>query len=112
MCYSGRNHGPEKLNLFFSFFLNLGSHHIINKFRFFFLVDSTESGPELPPDNLEVLHSARSGGLPPLGLDGPVVLADPGAGISARRANLLLDVEGHLAAPHTQGVGLVVAFTK
>ena len=76
------------------------------------LIDSAESGPELPPDNLEVLHASGAGGLPPLGLDGPVVLADPGSGISAGGANLLLDMEGDFAAPHTQGVGFVVAFTK
>ena len=75
-------------------------------------VESSESVSELPPDNLEVLHASSSGGLPPLGLDGPVVLADASAGVAAGSANLLLDVEGHLAAPHTQGVGLVVAFTK
>ena len=76
------------------------------------LVDSAESVAELPPDDLEVLHAACSGGLPPLGLDGPVVLANPGTGVSAGRANLLLDVERHFPAPDAQGVGFVVAFTK
>lgn len=76
------------------------------------LVESTESVAELPSDDLKVLHAAGSSGLPPLGFDGPVVLADPGTRVSTGSADFLLDVECHLAAPHTQGVGLVVAFTK
>ncbi len=41
-------------------------------------------------------HAAGAGGLPPLGLDGPVELPDPGLGIPAARALLLLDVERDL----------------
>jgi hypothetical protein len=43
-----------------------------------------------------VTHAAGAGGLPPLGLDGPVELPDPGLGIPAARALLLLDVERDL----------------
>jgi hypothetical protein len=50
----------------------------------------------LPADNLQVTHAAGAGGLPPLGLDGPVELPDPGLGIPAAGALLLLDVERDL----------------
>jgi hypothetical protein len=43
-----------------------------------------------------VTHAAGAGGLPPLGLDGPVELPDPGLGIPAASALLLLDVERDL----------------
>ena len=41
-------------------------------------------------------HTAGAGGLPPLGLDGPVELPDPGLGVAAAGALLLLDVERDL----------------
>ena len=41
-------------------------------------------------------HPAGAGGLPPLGLLGPVVLPDPSRGEPAPGAGLLLDVEGNL----------------
>ena len=50
----------------------------------------------LPADNAEMPHAAGAGGLPPLGLHGPVVLADLGSGESTSGADLLLDVEGSL----------------
>lgn len=37
------------------------------------LTSLTESVAETTTDDLQVTHSAGSGGLPPLGLDGPVV---------------------------------------
>ena len=41
-------------------------------------------------------HAAGAGGLPPLGLHGPVVLPDFSSGESAAGAFLLLDVERRL----------------
>jgi hypothetical protein len=59
-----------------------------------------------------VLHAAGAGGLAPPRLHGPVVLTGPGTGVSARGADLLLDVEGHLTAATAQGVRLVAALAK
>jgi len=50
----------------------------------------------IPADDLQVTHAACAGGLPPLGLDGPVELPDPRLGIPAARALLLLDVKRDL----------------
>ena len=71
-----------------------------------------EAVPKPPPDGLEVLHPAGPGGLPPDGLHGPVVLADPLARVAAGGADLLLDVEGHLAATAAQRVRLVVTLSE
>ncbi len=67
---------------------------------------------ELPPDDGEGAHPAGAGGAAPLGLDGPVVLPDPGAGVAAGGAGVLLNVVRHLAAATAQGVRLVAALTK
>jgi hypothetical protein len=49
---------------------------------------------EFPRDVLHVAHSSGTGGLSPLSLLAPVVLAYLGRGVSAGRAGVLLDVEG------------------
>ena len=51
---------------------------------------------DVPAHDLQVTHTAGAGGLPPLGLDGPVELPDPGLGVAAAGALLLLDVERDL----------------
>ena len=51
-----------------------------------------ESVAETPADRLQVAHTASSGGLPPLGLDRPVVGAQLSRRVSALRAQVLLDV--------------------
>ena len=71
-----------------------------------------EAVPKPPPDGLEVLHPAGPGGLPPDGLHGPVVLADPLARVAAGSANLLLDVERDLPAAAAQRVRLVAALAE
>ena len=71
-----------------------------------------ESVAEPPADDLEVADAAGAGGLPPLGLDGPVVSAGAGGGVSAHGAALLLDVEGDAVAADAQGVRLVAPLTK
>ena len=57
-------------------------------------------------------HPASAGGLPPLGLDGPVVLPDLSLGVATGSAYFLLDMEGDLTTPAAQGVGLVAPFSK
>ena len=71
-----------------------------------------EAVPEPPADVGEVPHPAGAGGLPPAGLDGPPVLAYPGAGVAAHGARLLLDVERNLAAAPAQRVRLVAPLTE
>ena len=71
-----------------------------------------ESVAETPADDLEVADAAGAGGLPPLGLDGPVVSAGAGGGVSAHGAALLLDVEGDAVAADAQRVRLVAPLTK
>ena len=57
-------------------------------------------------------HSTGAGGLPPLGLDRPAERPDLGSREATGSADLLLDVECHLAAPPTQSVGLVTPLSK
>ena len=57
-------------------------------------------------------HPASTSSLPPLGLDGPVVLPDLSLGVATWGAHFLLDVEGDLPTPAAQGVGLVAPFSK
>lgn len=83
---------------------------------FFLLRDGNnslaESIAELPSDDGKVTHAAGSCGLPPVGLDGPVVATDSLGRIPAVCAGLLLDVEGHLSTPAAEGVSLVPPLTK
>ena len=57
-------------------------------------------------------HSASASGLPPASLLGPTELPDLGSRVATGGADLLLDVEGDLATPPAQGVGLVAPLTK
>ena len=66
----------------------------------------------LPADESQVPHSTSAGGLPPLGLHRPAEAPDLGGGEAAGSADLLLDVEGDLAAPPAQSVGLVPSLSK
>ena len=66
----------------------------------------------LPADNVKMPHSASASGLPPAGLLGPSELPDLGGWVAAGGADLLLDMEGHLATPPAQGVRLVTPLSK
>ena len=57
-------------------------------------------------------HPAGTGGLPPLSLDGPVVLPDLSLGVATGCAHFLLDIEGDLTTPAAQGVGLIAPLSK
>ena len=57
-------------------------------------------------------HSPGAGGLPPLGLHGPAEAPDLGGGEAAGSADLLLDVEGDLAAAVAQRVRLVATLAE
>merc|ERR1711893_374335 len=67
---------------------------------------------EFPADNGQMTHAAGTGGLPPAGLDGPVVLADSGTRVTARGADFLLKMERNFAATTAQSVRLIAPFTK
>jgi len=67
---------------------------------------------ELLVNVLEVLHSARSGCLPPLGLHAPVEVTNPRTGIAALGASRLLDMVRRATAPPAQRVGLIMALSK
>lgn len=71
-----------------------------------------ETVAELATHNLQVAHAASSGGLPPLGLDRPVVGTDLSGRISTLGASVLLDVVRRPAAPTAQRMGLITTFTK
>jgi hypothetical protein len=73
---------------------------------------SPEAVGEAAGDGLEVTHASGSGGLSPLGLLGPVVLADLSGGVSTRRTGALLNVEGAASTTTAQGVRLVVALSE
>lgn len=57
-------------------------------------------------DILEVAHAAGTGGLSALSLLAPLVRADLGRGVTARSADLLLEVEGTSVASSADGVRL------
>jgi hypothetical protein len=61
---------------------------------------------------LEVASAAGTDGLSSLSLLGPVVLADLGSRVTARRALMLLDVKRAATASSAQGVRLVVTLTE
>lgn len=61
---------------------------------------------------LEVASAASTDGLSSLSLLGPVVLADLGSGVAARRALMLLNVKRAATASSAQGVRLVVTLTE
>ena len=65
-----------------------------------------------PSDNVQMPHPAGTDGLPPLSLDGPVVLPDLSLGVATGCAHFLLDMEGDLTTPAAQGVGLVAPRSK
>jgi len=72
----------------------------------------TESVAELPADNIQMPHSASTSGLPPAGLDRPVVFPDFSCRIAAWSTNFLLNMEGNFTTPAAQGMGLVAPFSK
>merc|ERR1719474_1716373 len=72
----------------------------------------TESVAVLPADKVKVPHSASSSGLPPASLLRPSELTDLGSWISTWSTDFLLNMEGDLATPAAQGVGLVPPFSK
>lgn len=57
-------------------------------------------------DVLEVAHAAGTGGLSALSLLAPFIRADLGRGVTARSADLLLEVEGTSVASSADGVRL------
>lgn len=61
---------------------------------------------------LEVASAASTDGLSSLSLLGPVVLADLGSRVAARRALMLLNVKRAATASSAQGVRLVVTLTE
>jgi hypothetical protein len=67
---------------------------------------------ELALHTLEVPHAAGACGSSPLGLLRPLVAPRLGSGVAARRARLLLLVEGDLVAPAARGVRLGLALTE
>ena len=73
--------------------------------------DATED-VDKPADDVQMPHPASAGGLPPLGLDRPVVLPDLSLGVATGSAYFLLDMEGDLTTPAAQGMGLVAPLSK
>ncbi len=71
-----------------------------------------ESVLETARNVLQVFHSASSSGASALGLLTPVKLSDLLAGISARCAYLLLDMERFLIAANAKSMSLARALTK
>ena len=65
-----------------------------------------------PSDNVQMPHPAGTDGLPPLSLDGPVVLPDLSLGVATGCAHFLLDMEVDLSTPAAQSVGLVAPLSK
>merc|ERR1719348_1165879 len=72
----------------------------------------SETIAEFPLDDGHVPHSASAGGLPPAGLDGPVVLPDFSGRVATWSTDFLLDVESDLSASTAQSVRLVAALSK
>ena len=61
---------------------------------------------------LHVTHAASAGCASAFGLQCPVELAHLLAGVSARRAGRLLNVERNLATSSARGVRLIVSFSE
>merc|ERR1719347_1315734 len=65
-----------------------------------------------PSNKIQVPHSASPSGLPPAGLDGPVVFPYLGSRVATRGTNLLLDVKCNLSTATAQCVRLITPFSK
>lgn len=63
-------------------------------------------------DGLQVPGATSAGGLSPLGLLAPVVLASLSSGVTAVSTGVLLDVQGAATAASAQSVRLVVALSE
>ncbi|GMR35977.1 hypothetical protein PMAYCL1PPCAC_06172, partial [Pristionchus mayeri] len=72
----------------------------------------TETVLEAALDLLQMAHAASSGGASADSLDGPLVHALLGGGISARSASANLDVVGRSATTSAQSVRLIVALSE
>jgi len=67
---------------------------------------------ELPADDGKRPHATSTSGLPPLGLDRPVVSPDLSRRETAGSTSLLLDMERNTSASPADGVRLVAPLSK
>merc|ERR1719442_258396 len=76
------------------------------------IVNEDEGSLNKPADDGKGPHATSSSGLPPLGLDRPVVSPDLSCRESTRGTSLLLDVEGNRSTSPADCVRLVTPLSK